>query len=92
MLMSMSASSIAFLFIVSAVISILSASNVPNPLFSNAVFVSLITFNSESKTLFTIIVVISITLNNPLQNIDWSSNEADSLIKKIQQDVLIVFE
>lgn len=36
--------------------------------------------------------VNSMQKNNPLQNIDWSSNEADSLIKKIQQDVLIVFE
>ena len=30
--------------------------------------------------------------NNPLQNIDWSSNAADNIIKKIQQDVLTVFE
>lgn len=30
--------------------------------------------------------------NNPLQNIDWSSNDADRLIKNIQQDVLTVFE
>ncbi|MDR6564222.1 MULTISPECIES: hypothetical protein [unclassified Arcicella] len=30
--------------------------------------------------------------NNPLQNIDWSSNEADRLIKNIQQDILTVFE
>lgn len=30
--------------------------------------------------------------NNPLQNIDWSSDEADRLIKNIQQDVLTVFE
>lgn len=29
---------------------------------------------------------------NPLQNIDWSSHEADRLIKNIQQDVLTVFE
>lgn len=29
---------------------------------------------------------------NPLQNINWSSNAADSIIKKIQQDVLTVFE
>jgi len=30
--------------------------------------------------------------NNPLQNVDWSSNEADRLIKNIQQDLLTVFE
>lgn len=29
---------------------------------------------------------------NPLQNIDWSSDEADRLIKNIQQDILTVFE
>ena len=29
---------------------------------------------------------------NPLQNIDWSSDEADRLVKNIQQDVLTVFE
>ncbi|OJX56579.1 MULTISPECIES: hypothetical protein [unclassified Dysgonomonas] len=29
---------------------------------------------------------------NPLQNVDWSSDEADRLIKNIQQDVLTVFE
>ena len=29
---------------------------------------------------------------NPLQNIDWSSEEADRLVKNIQQDVLTVFE
>lgn len=29
---------------------------------------------------------------NPLQNIDWGSNEADRLIKNIQQDVLDIFE
>jgi len=30
--------------------------------------------------------------NNPLQNVDWSSNEADRLIKNIQQDILTIFE
>lgn len=30
--------------------------------------------------------------NYPLQNIDWGSDEADRLIKDIQQDVLTVFE
>lgn len=29
---------------------------------------------------------------NPLQNIDWSSQRADTLVKNIQQDVLTVFE
>lgn len=29
---------------------------------------------------------------NPLQNIDWSSQRADTLIRNIQQDVLTVFE
>lgn len=29
---------------------------------------------------------------NPLQNVDWGSDEADRLIKNIQQDVLTVFE
>ncbi len=29
---------------------------------------------------------------NPLQNIDWGSDEADRLVKNIQQDVLTVFE
>ncbi|WP_419486794.1 hypothetical protein [Chryseobacterium bernardetii] len=29
---------------------------------------------------------------NPLQNVDWGSNDADTLIKNIQQDVLTVFE
>lgn len=29
---------------------------------------------------------------NPLQNVDWSSDEADRLIKNIQQDVLTIFE
>jgi hypothetical protein len=29
---------------------------------------------------------------NPLQNIDWSSKDADKLIKNIQQDILTVFE
>lgn len=29
---------------------------------------------------------------NPLQNIDWSSEDADKLIKNIQQDILTVFE
>ena len=30
--------------------------------------------------------------SNKLQNIDWGSNDADRLIKDIQQDVLTVFE
>jgi len=30
--------------------------------------------------------------NNPLQNVDWASQDADRLIKNIQQDVLTVFE
>lgn len=30
--------------------------------------------------------------NNPLQNIDWASEHADTFIKNIQQDVLTVFE
>jgi hypothetical protein len=30
--------------------------------------------------------------NNPLQNVDWGSEEADRLIKNIQQDVLTIFE
>jgi len=30
--------------------------------------------------------------NNPLQNIDWSSEKADRLIKNIQQDILTVFQ
>lgn len=34
----------------------------------------------------------SMQKNNPLQNIDWSSADADRLIKNIQQDVLTVFE
>lgn len=29
---------------------------------------------------------------NPLQNIDWSSDEADRLVKNIQQDILTIFE
>ncbi|MFF5381113.1 hypothetical protein [Pedobacter suwonensis] len=29
---------------------------------------------------------------NPLQNIDWSSDEADRLVKNIQEDILTVFE
>ena len=29
---------------------------------------------------------------NPLNSIDWSSDEADRLIKNIQQDILKVFE
>ncbi len=30
--------------------------------------------------------------NNPLQNIDWGSKDADRLIKNIQQDILTVFQ
>lgn len=30
--------------------------------------------------------------SNPLQNVNWGSNEADNLMKNIQQDVLYVFE
>lgn len=29
---------------------------------------------------------------NPLQNINWSSNEADVMVRNIQQDILTVFE
>lgn len=36
--------------------------------------------------------VIDVQRNNPLQNIDWSSDEADRLIKNIQQNVLTIFE
>jgi hypothetical protein len=36
--------------------------------------------------------VSGIQKNRLLQNIDWSSNEADKLIKDIQQDILTVFE
>lgn len=36
--------------------------------------------------------ISSMHKNNPLQNIDWSSENADRLIKNIQQDVLTVFE
>lgn len=36
--------------------------------------------------------VSSLQKSNPLQNIDWSSDHADRLIKNIQQDVLTVFE
>jgi hypothetical protein len=34
----------------------------------------------------------SIQKTNPLQNINWSSDAADNIIKRIQQDVLTVFE
>lgn len=34
----------------------------------------------------------NINKTNPLNNIDWNSNEADKLIKNIQEDVLRVFE
>lgn len=36
--------------------------------------------------------VADVHRNNPLQNVDWSSDEADRLIKNIQQDVLTIFE
>lgn len=36
--------------------------------------------------------VLDMHKNNPLQNIDWGSESADSMIKNIQQDVLTVFE
>lgn len=36
--------------------------------------------------------VADMNKKNPLQNIDWSSQEADRLVKNIQQDVLTVFE
>jgi hypothetical protein len=36
--------------------------------------------------------VVDMHKRNPLQNIDWGSEEADRLIKNIQQDVLTVFE
>ncbi|MEI3789287.1 MULTISPECIES: hypothetical protein [unclassified Chryseobacterium] len=36
--------------------------------------------------------VLDMHRTNPLQNVDWASNDADTLIKNIQQDVLTVFE
>lgn len=36
--------------------------------------------------------VLTINKTNPLQAIDWSSDQADTVIKNIQQDVLTVFQ
>lgn len=36
--------------------------------------------------------VLTLNKTNPLQNIDWSSDQAETVIKNIQQDVLTVFQ
>lgn len=71
-----------------------------NELLSKWFYENLIKKKSESdcNILFTQIKnyilekVADLNRNNPLQNVDWSSKEADRFIKNIQQDALTIFE